>query len=199
MLSSQISKALLSDPHVSKYFAGVFARDKLPTSITYPCYLVANTHPSTKKGEHWVAFHFDSKGNGEYFDSYGKTPCKSELLSFLLMNGMTYMWNDTPLQGLASTVCGQYCIAYLSKRASGDSMYDIIRCYKGQIPGDKDTKMALDVNKHFNIQTVQHGSGVNNPSGEQCCCSKVECRSHYRLKQAEMEMTGEGDGASFLI
>lgn len=205
MFSSQIAAALKTDKHASNYFVGVFPCDKLPEQISYPCCLVANTDPSTKKGQHWVAFHFDHRGNAEYFDSYGNPPIKSELLIFFLRKGKNWIWNTLPLQGLDSIVCGQYCIAYLTKRARGESLYDVIRCYRGQEPGEKDTSMAQEINEQFQITNSQRGGGggidnCNPYEGEQHCCSKVECRFHNRLKQAELRMIGAGsDTASFLI
>ena len=38
-------------------FLGVFASDRLPSHIhSFPCCLVANTHPHNQPGTHWVAF-----------------------------------------------------------------------------------------------------------------------------------------------
>jgi hypothetical protein len=102
-------------------------------------------------------------------------------------------------------VCGQYCIAYLTKRAGGESLYDVIRCYRGQEPGEKDTSMAHEINEQFHITNTQRGGGgeianCNSYEGEQYCCSKVECRFHKRLKQTELRMLGAGsDAGSFLI
>jgi hypothetical protein len=185
MFASQITKALLGDEHASKYFAGVFPSDQLPIQVpSYPCAIVANTDPADKKGEHWVAYHFDIEGHGEYFDSYGKPPSNWGLFGFLVNNGRPLTCNDVQLQGYDSDVCGQYCIAYLAKRARDESMYDIVRCYRGSRPGLNDSEMAHVVNKEFNIKPMQHGSGSSNKH-DQCCCAKIQCSSYNCLKNVE--------------
>ena len=170
MYSSQIYKALNSDNKISPYFAGVFPCDQLKNmTISYPSALVANTDPSNKKGEHWVAFHFDKKGKSEYFDSYGFPPVQEEFLSFSLDNvkqGQKVLYNNIQLQSLTSDVCGQYCITFLSKRARGVPMKDIVKKYTGSYPGAKDKTMANEVNLKFGIKRIQFGGSVY----DQCCC-----------------------------
>jgi hypothetical protein len=180
LFTSQISDALRSDPFVSPVFLGVFASDQLPTSISYPCAVVANTDSSDKPGEHWVAFYFDENGVGEYFDSYGLPPINSDLFLFLVNNAMGYKCNTIQLQGLGSDVCGHYCIAFLAKRCRGEPLHTTVAKLKGKNPGSKDAQIARMVNKQFNIKRMQHGSGH-----DQCCCAKIECRLHNDLKCIE--------------
>ena len=181
MFSSQIRNALLSDPYVSDYFAGVFPCDQLQQlRVTVPCAVVANTDPSYRKGEHWVAFHVDRNGRSEYFDSYGFPPVQKEFLQFALRtlkdvdsNGEKVTFNNVQLQALDSNVCGQYCIAYLAKKARGTSMPAIIKTYSGSHPGAKDRSMAEAVNNRYGIQKLQLSVGAGAGAGtvvEQCCC-----------------------------
>src|SRR5215470_4846264 len=139
MYASQISKALESDPHVAKTFMGVFPSDKLPKNIwKFPCSLVANTDPSSKRGEHWVCFYFDRTGAVEYFDSYGIPPVNHNLFNFITENGCNLTWhpntrmicNDKRVQGYNSNVCGHYCIAYITQRVGGKSMNEIVSGFK---------------------------------------------------------------------
>ena len=75
MNTAEITRALEQDPITSKSFLGVFPSDKLPQPLDkHPCGFVANTDPSSKPGMHWVAFYFPSEGEGEFFDSYGRSP-----------------------------------------------------------------------------------------------------------------------------
>ncbi|KAF2880316.1 hypothetical protein ILUMI_25858 [Ignelater luminosus] len=52
----------------------VCASDQLPTKISKPCTVIANTDPSFRPGQHWNAFFIDENGYGEYFDSSGRPP-----------------------------------------------------------------------------------------------------------------------------
>jgi len=56
-------------------FCGVFPSDKLPQQpLAKPSALVVNTDPSSKPGQHWVAFYFDVDNTGDFFDSFGQPP-----------------------------------------------------------------------------------------------------------------------------
>lgn len=177
MFGSQISKALLSDPHVGPEFLGVFPSDKLPKHISYPCSLVVNTDPSFEKGEHWVCYYFDSNGNAEYFDSYGFPPSNCELFKFLVDNGNTFKCNNIQLQGLKSKVCGHYCIAYLASRSRGVSMDQFVNHYQSPRPGSKDQTLADSVNRRYNIKSHNQIGGGGTMSNEQCCCSRYKKHS----------------------
>jgi hypothetical protein len=193
MYSSQIHRALASDPFASEYFAGVFPSDLLPEKITsFPCSAVANTDPASMPGKHWVAFHFDADGNGEYFDSYGEPPRNTPLFNFLIDNNVECAKPDTNpfrLQGLHSDVCGHYCIAFLSRRARGQTMKGIVESYRGKKgkPGESDEKVRKLVNKQFKIKELkrkhppfaaaaaQVGAAGSSGEIEQCCCSLIQC------------------------
>src|SRR5438445_6914931 len=141
MYSSQISRALASDPYVSKCFEGVFPCDKLPKNVRYPSVVVANTDPESEKGEHWVCYFFDSKGNAEYFDSYGLPPSNCDLFDFFKQNGIAHEYNHDQLQGFNSDACGHYGIAFLTCRARGESLKEIVTRFKGKEPGQNDSKI----------------------------------------------------------
>jgi hypothetical protein len=210
MFTSQIRSALASDPVASQYFAGVFPSDMLPDKIPFPCSAIANTDPASKPGRHWVAFHFDSEGNGEYFDSYGKPPCNTALFNFLVDKNVkceTPDVNPVRLQGFDSDVCGQYCIAFLTKRARGKSMQNIVESFRGKTrkPGAGDTAVARSVNRMFKIsklkkrkllpvyhskqqQQQQHqlGGSARTSVAEQCCCSLSSCYRD-RVKECRVQ------------
>jgi hypothetical protein len=185
MFTSQISKALASDPYVSKVFAGVFPCDRVPPAVTYPCAVVVNTDPAEMKGEHWVSYYFDGNGDCDYFDSYGRPPSNHHLFRFLVDNSVTPECNRVWLQGLDSNVCGQYCIAFLADRARGKTMDEIVNVYRGRGPGDNDATMARVVNKTYEIKQRGGGGGSHhhNSPCEQCCCSLSGCRAHKMFKK----------------
>lgn len=112
MDGQQLEYCLKTDRYTEHIFRGIFAADILPKRIKdLPCGFIANTDPSHKPGEHWVAFYIDANGNAEYFDSYGVQPKLKHFKNFLEQNSISdYHWNSCPLQGPFSSVCGQYCL-----------------------------------------------------------------------------------------
>jgi len=108
-------------------FGGVFAADQLPQTLNkVPFSLIVNTHKSNMPGEHWVAIYINKNNFGEYFDSFGMAPYVDEIENFLhtvCKDGWTY--NSTPIQGLSSIKCGQFCILFIWLRNLGFTMSQI--------------------------------------------------------------------------
>ena len=145
-------------------FIGVFAQDKIPNidaSFHFPLSFVSNTHPSTKPGEHWVAFYYTSPDTLEFFDSYGLHP---SIYGFIQSPSSI---NHTTLQSLDSNVCGQYCIYFLYHRSRGKTMSQIIGTFiKDQAWNDN--SVARFVAKHF--------------QSRRCRCSANCCQSCIKRK-----------------
>src|SRR6266700_3613809 len=111
-------------------FMGVFPRDILPDVTNFPASLIINTDTSDKSGEHWVAVYISNRGFGEYFDSYGLKPLYKEFIYFMdkyCPNGWQY--NSTPIQGLVSTNCGQYCVVYVFLKSIGFTLCKIVKLF----------------------------------------------------------------------
>ena len=133
MNTAQITNALEQDPVTSKKFCGVFPSDKLPQTIDrYPCGFVANTDLSSEPGTHWVAFYFPSEEKGEFFDSHGHAPEYYRKSFGDFLRSRAWDFNRRKLQSAWSDVCGQYCIFYLSHRARGRSMSNIVHLFNNQ-------------------------------------------------------------------
>lgn len=176
MFTTQIERALSSDPIVEPHLLGVFASDQLPLGIDkYPSTLVANTDPATEKGEHWVCFYFDKNKNAEYFDSYGLPPSNHNLWQFFIENGRNHKINHTSLQGIGTRACGHYCIAYIAKRARGVPMERIIREFKTIDSYSRDDLVMSVVNANYKIGQTG-GSESDNTCVGQCCCSRIKRR-----------------------
>lgn len=128
MDNKQLFTILKHDERVGDYnFLGVFPRDLIPVdSVTkFPCCFVVNTKPHTHPGEHWVCVLKTEDNKGIYFDSYGQPPFNFEEVGLVLENCTEWKFNDVPLQSPLSTVCGQYCIFFLTHIVRGYSLKHI--------------------------------------------------------------------------
>lgn len=86
------------DPLVKDIFKGVFACDMLPRLIIEkPASLIINLDPHYEPGSHWVAAHFPREGFALFFDSFGISPCKEEIVAFFDTNSK-YGWYFNPYQ-----------------------------------------------------------------------------------------------------
>ena len=103
-------------------FQEVFSSDTLPTT---PQLLVCNTDPSEKPGEHWIAIYVDKKGNGEYFDSFGRPPNK-HFERYMISKCNRWTFNKRQLQSRISAFFGYYCCLYVVLRSRGLDMNKII-------------------------------------------------------------------------
>ena len=130
MNTHQLICALNCDIDLKRMERGVLAADQLPKIplSRFPSAYIVNTDPSHMQGKHWVAFYFDEKKEGEFFDSYGNSPhsYNRTFLNFLLQNSDQYQYNDRKLQNEYSNVCGQYCVYYLMYKSKGFSMNEIV-------------------------------------------------------------------------
>jgi hypothetical protein len=93
-------------------FRGVFPSDLLPHNIdaARTGTIIINAVPHTEKGSHWLDGHIQkSSYSSYYFDSYGLTSFLPSIYAFLKRNCSVWDHNTIELQGLITTVCGQYC------------------------------------------------------------------------------------------
>jgi hypothetical protein len=84
-------------------FCGVFPYDMIPKNISKPCSIIINTDPSYLPGKHWVAISIDSKGNCNYFDSFGEPPNKYKIIHFLQKNCLKKVFSSVYMG-----ILGQY-------------------------------------------------------------------------------------------
>lgn len=126
MDTKQIEKYLtIIDPSIQY---NVFAANRIPVYFTPPVYLISNLDPDTKPGSHWVAIYIDSKGIGEYFDSFGRKPTGSHEV-FLKTNCKKWIYNNIVLQNYFSSYCGIYCLVYIYLKFNHVSMSQFIRMF----------------------------------------------------------------------
>jgi len=107
MNSRQIDRII--SLHVRR-FDGVYSSDELPQRRG-PKLHVANTDPADRPGEHWIAMSVDERGNGQYFDSFGR-PSSKTFQCYLNEHCKRWSHNTTQYQSVVSELCGQYCVVW---------------------------------------------------------------------------------------
>lgn len=126
MDTKEIEKYLKKiDPNIQ---FNVFAANKIPIYFTPPAYLISNLDPDTKPGSHWVAIYVDTKGFGEYFDSFGRKPMGCHEF-FLKTNCKKWIYNNKILQNYFSSFCGIYCLVYIFFKYKGISMSHFLNVF----------------------------------------------------------------------
>ena len=70
-----------------------------------------NANPADRPGEHWIAISVDDRGNGQYFDSFGRAPLK-RFDDYMNRRCRSWSYNRTQFQSAASEFCGDYCIVW---------------------------------------------------------------------------------------
>lgn len=113
-------------------FKGVFPRDALAQFNQLEGIYIFNTDPISKPGSHWIGVVALPDNNSiEYFDSYGLPPILWKGIYKALTTGARILkWNNVRLQGVLSTVCGDYSLMFLLMRARGISMEKFISWLK---------------------------------------------------------------------
>lgn len=113
MNTKNILDFIHQDSFSKKHFIGVFARDQLPSIISWPSSLIVNTDNINMRGEHWLAFYFLKNGNCLFFDPLGFTPKYHNFEIFIKENCIKYFYNDQRIQGLLSNNCGYFCCLFV--------------------------------------------------------------------------------------
>ncbi len=124
----QICAALEMDRATKLLSRFVGPCNRLPKVIARPACIVVNTDPSHKPGTHWLAIFFGNNGIGEFFNSFGNQPART-FENYLTKHSRTSYYNPVPLQHPLTSICGQYCIYYLVKRARGVPVDEIVSTF----------------------------------------------------------------------
>lgn len=99
-------------------YCNTYSADMIPETKR-PCYFVVNTHPSRKRGEHWVAIILLPSRGAEFFDSFGMLP-RNTIAKYLNKQGV-WVRNASSLQDPLSRTCGLFCCVYIYQRSKGFS------------------------------------------------------------------------------
>jgi hypothetical protein len=149
MQTSHINHLLYSDPIVGSIFRGVYPIDVLPAISSYPSAIVVNTDKHDQPGSHWVGLYFDDKEKCEFFDSFGRAPI-GHLKDYILNNSSSFTWNNTQVQQMFTTTCGQFTIFFIIWRARQVPLDAIISCLA---KANSDNFVVSFINNLFRIKT----------------------------------------------
>lgn len=154
MYSDEISYclAVLNVAHT-----GVYPADRLPQKVPVPCAIVINTDVSSKPGSHWVSIYINEMREMEYLDSYGRPPFSS-ILHFIQKNARISQFNNIPLQGTDTAVCGMYCIMFLYFRSKGHTFEQFLSLFSRNTK-DNDIKIEKLFKTYFNKSSFE-GEGL---------------------------------------
>lgn len=129
MDSTVILRIMRDDPKTRRVFGGVYAVDEYVYIPQYKakCAYIINTGKKGTAGIHWVAIFY----NGcdiYYFDSLALSPLLySDIYKTILrFNPRRVFTMPFRIQGLSSSVCGHYCINFISHMVSRKSFFSYI-------------------------------------------------------------------------
>lgn len=157
MDSRQIYAALKSNKRTKHCFHGIYPMDMLPdksnlwsNTSSNKQYIIVNTDPSYKPGEHWIALCLSKNGkHNEYFDSYGQAP-NIKIAHYLNDN---YLFLTKPMQGFLTTTCGQWCMYYILHKCFGGSFSELASSLDMlDTPLERDSYVNQIVSREFPIK-----------------------------------------------
>ena len=128
------------------------------------CFII-NMSSSQHPGSHFVSIFISSPYNAEYFDSFGFKPLNIYFIEFIknFTNNAFYYYNPIRLQNNSSSVCGYYCISYVSNRLKGISPSKILKKLNYGDTKLNDCKVYTNISKKFRIKKKL--------STKQTCCT----------------------------
>lgn len=184
--SVDIKNILSRDPRSKHKFLGVYAADTLPLRVPQrPCALVVNMDTSNLPGSHWVAIYVRSDGVGEYFDSYGLAPLSKHHIKFLDTACSSWTVNKVRLQGIYSSVCGQYCCLFVAARSRNTSMKRFTSSFADRKDdASNDAKCILAFRRRF-LWRARLGQRTK-PWCDMSCSSWCACAKEGRTSSTQL-------------
>ena len=155
MDNKELTTALQSCSITRSIFRGVFAADELPNlqeNTSLPAAYIANCSDATFSGSHWVAFYKDQSDKIDVFDSYGQPLEKYNPTLLESVGKLTIIQQSQQLQQPESTVCGQYCLFFILKRALGLQYKQLIHLFTDNI-ATNDKMVCQFINSYFVLKT----------------------------------------------
>lgn len=160
----QLWYALSSNPVTSHYFAGVYARDRIPY-LKMNDLVVCNTDIASEPGEHWVVLFRVKSDEVEFFDSLGKPfehyfSSRKDLIARQLASYEMIQMSQR-VQSPSTNLCGEYCLFYANARVHGCTMDDLI----DYIPTSQTLRYSIN-----NTYSIIDDDDLNVSKQGQGCC-----------------------------
>jgi len=131
-------------------------------------------------GTHWITMYFVNPDESQFFDCLGFSPETYDMDDYILPK--TTYFNNKPLQGLSSDVCGAYWLFYLLHRARNVDLNTTIQA-KFKRYGSQWNDAQVE---HFVHRYVQSITSVNNipplQSEEEQVCKSLQCWRKQSIK-----------------
>ncbi len=145
-----IHEALERDATIRQYLVGVYSADMLP-NMEFPGSYVVSIDNYGHPGQHWVAF-FSYDDKLDCFDSFGAHPASYNKHIEKWSEQVYNVLQNQELQSRDTTVCGQYCMFFITLRSYGYRYEDVMSAFsKDHLYNDK--LVQKFVNKFFDLRT----------------------------------------------
>ena len=169
--TEELWQVSLHDPILTSVMRGIF-----PVVNIYPSALIANTDPHDQHGTHWIVMYFVTPDESEFFDSYGFPPETYDTDEYVLRESTHF--NDKPLQGLTSDLCGDYCLFYLLHSARNVDLNIIQAKFKRYDSQWNDAQVARFI--HSYVQSITSVS--TRFQREEQACKSLQCWRKQSIK-----------------
>ena len=107
-------------------FGGVYSINEIPHTLQAGYFYIFNTAPSWHPGEHWISVY-----SGDEIECFDPLAEKDTFQEFKALIPGLKRTNNTPVQHILSTSCGEYCLFYICMRCRGISLDCIIDFLSG--------------------------------------------------------------------
>lgn len=137
---------ILSRGITRKFYRGTFPED-VDFHFTPPYCVVTNCDSHNGKGSHWNAWFVD-ESKIYFFDSYGRSPKDDTfpLTYKMFVKNRKFVYNPRIVEGMFSTMCGQFCIYVLHFLCQGYEWKTIVDSFDNSVVTN-DKKMKYFVTK----------------------------------------------------
>ena len=117
MISNEIIEFFNRYPHLKKYFLGIRNIDTLSKTVPINHFVICNTDLSSGPGKHWFVLFRYNQRELECFDSLGVGAERQAFLRSVKFKSIRELnYNESPVQSVESSSCGQFCLFFIFER-----------------------------------------------------------------------------------
>jgi len=147
LYSNEISNIIKNDLKTQNQFLGCFSRDNIP-ELKNNTFIIINTDPKHKPGEHWIVLYKNKENIFEFFDSLGRSPNEYKFKKFPRYKYVIHNLNviQNPLQN----TCGYFCLYYIFFKSRGYDIFEIVEHFSSNF-NVNDLYIKLKIEHLYNI------------------------------------------------